>query len=92
MSRLGSRKHPAVARVHTLARAGEVLSICCENDVEAIVGIEPDAPEDVSDIERALINRQPVPPSPPKLGRNEPCPCGSGKKFKKCCAGAALFY
>lgn len=22
---------------------------------------------------------------PPKVGRNEPCPCGSGKKFKKCC-------
>lgn len=22
----------------------------------------------------------------PKVGRNEPCPCGSGKKFKKCCA------
>ena len=21
----------------------------------------------------------------PKIGRNEPCPCGSGKKFKKCC-------
>ncbi|HEY4002386.1 MAG TPA: SEC-C metal-binding domain-containing protein [Candidatus Xenobia bacterium] len=21
-----------------------------------------------------------------KVGRNEPCPCGSGKKFKKCCA------
>jgi len=21
-----------------------------------------------------------------KLGRNDPCPCGSGKKFKKCCA------
>jgi len=20
-----------------------------------------------------------------KAGRNEPCPCGSGKKFKKCC-------
>jgi tetratricopeptide (TPR) repeat protein len=24
-----------------------------------------------------------------KVGRNEPCPCGSGKKYKKCCAGAA---
>lgn len=24
---------------------------------------------------------------PPKVGRNEPCPCGSGKKFKKCCLG-----
>lgn len=23
---------------------------------------------------------------PPKVGRNEPCHCGSGKKFKKCCA------
>lgn len=22
-----------------------------------------------------------------KVGRNEPCPCGSGKKFKKCCGG-----
>lgn len=20
-------------------------------------------------------------------GRNDPCPCGSGKKFKKCCGG-----
>ena len=25
----------------------------------------------------------------PKVGRNDPCPCGSGKKFKKCC-GAVL--
>jgi uncharacterized protein len=24
-----------------------------------------------------------------KVGRNEPCPCGSGKKFKKCCGKAA---
>jgi uncharacterized protein YecA (UPF0149 family) len=22
---------------------------------------------------------------PPKVGRNEPCPCGSGRKFKRCC-------
>jgi hypothetical protein len=22
----------------------------------------------------------------PKIGRNDPCPCGSGKKFKKCCS------
>jgi uncharacterized protein YecA (UPF0149 family) len=25
----------------------------------------------------------------PKVGRNDPCPCGSGKKYKKCCLGAA---
>jgi preprotein translocase subunit SecA len=23
--------------------------------------------------------------NPPKVGRNDPCPCGSGKKYKKCC-------
>ncbi|MCY7347970.1 MAG: SEC-C domain-containing protein, partial [Pyrinomonadaceae bacterium] len=21
----------------------------------------------------------------PKVGKNEPCPCGSGRKYKKCC-------
>jgi preprotein translocase subunit SecA len=31
-----------------------------------------------------------APPRPPgspsdKVGRNDPCPCGSGKKYKKCC-------
>jgi len=28
---------------------------------------------------------QPVSPAYPKVGRNDPCPCGSNKKFKKCC-------
>jgi hypothetical protein len=28
--------------------------------------------------------RQPAQPAP-KVGRNDPCPCGSGKKYKKCC-------
>jgi uncharacterized protein len=26
----------------------------------------------------------------PKIGRNDPCPCGSGKKYKKCCGGATV--
>jgi len=29
---------------------------------------------------RPIVNRA------PKVGRNDPCPCGSGKKFKACCA------
>ena len=27
-----------------------------------------------------------------KIGRNKPCPCGSGKKFKKCCMGTERMY
>jgi SEC-C motif-containing protein len=26
----------------------------------------------------------------PKVGRNDPCPCGSGKKYKHCCGKATL--
>ena len=29
--------------------------------------------------------QQPLRRESPKVGRNEPCPCGSGKKYKKCC-------
>ncbi|MGE0615919.1 MAG: YchJ family metal-binding protein, partial [Bacteriovoracia bacterium] len=29
---------------------------------------------------------KPIVRAEPKLGRNDPCHCGSGKKYKKCCA------
>ena len=28
---------------------------------------------------------EPIRRAEPKIGRNEPCPCGSGKKYKRCC-------
>lgn len=37
-------------------------------------------------LRRALVKAPPAPT--PKVGRNEPCPCGSGKKYKRCCASA----
>ncbi|MCZ6851047.1 MAG: SEC-C metal-binding domain-containing protein [Planctomycetota bacterium] len=33
----------------------------------------------------ARPKRQPVRRTSPAIGRNEPCPCGSGKKYKHCC-------
>lgn len=36
-------------------------------------------PMEVSPTEKQLARK------PPKVGRNETCPCGSGKKFKACC-------
>ena len=35
-----------------------------------------------------LVGTGPLKRETPKVGRNEPCPCGSGKKFKKCCGAA----
>lgn len=31
------------------------------------------------------MKRKPYVRQAPKIGRNELCPCGSGKKYKKCC-------
>jgi len=43
---------------------------------------ESDAPE----ISKITV---PVVRDAPKVGRNDPCPCGSGKKFKRCCGSGA---
>ncbi|MDD6087839.1 MAG: YchJ family protein [Desulfovibrionaceae bacterium] len=32
-----------------------------------------------------LFSQEPYRRESPKVGRNDPCPCGSGKKYKKCC-------
>jgi len=53
-----------------------------------------DEPEEVdgdADSSYPLLGPEPDFPEPyrrtePKIGRNDPCPCGSGKKYKKCCA------
>ncbi|MBM4285999.1 MAG: zinc chelation protein SecC [Deltaproteobacteria bacterium] len=91
MAKLGSKNRPAVVRVQTTERAQEILELCDEHDWQVIVGIEEDKPEDISDVKR-LLNPEtkdlPRPislPSVPKTGRNAPCPCGSGLKYKKCC-------
>jgi preprotein translocase subunit SecA len=38
----------------------------------------------VSQASEAIAKAKPV-RTGPKVGRNDPCPCGSGKKFKQCC-------
>lgn len=35
--------------------------------------------------EGSIVGAMPIERTAPKVGRNEPCPCGSGKKYKKCC-------
>jgi SWIM/SEC-C metal-binding protein len=84
MSKLGTQKQPVVAHVKSQKRVEEILSICNTKGWKVIVGIEPNKPEDISDIER-LLNPPEAPKSQVKTGRNEPSPCGSGKKYKRCC-------
>jgi tetratricopeptide (TPR) repeat protein len=40
---------------------------------------------ELSNVAGMLRETPPMPVPRQKVGRNEPCPCGSGKKYKKCC-------
>ncbi|MFP4477531.1 MAG: PBPRA1643 family SWIM/SEC-C metal-binding motif protein [Desulfatibacillaceae bacterium] len=83
MAKIGSKKRPIVVRVQTEAQGQNVARVCSENGWHYIIGLEPDKPEDVSDLEKAL--NPPRPARSLKVDRNAACPCGSGKKYKKCC-------
>ena len=88
MPGLGSSKRPAIVRVRSMERAEEIMSICEERGWKVIVGLEPGEPEDVSDVER-LLSAPTMSANTPRIGRNDPCPCGSGLKYKNCCLRAS---
>jgi len=46
---------------------------------------KPEQPEPAKSYTEPLKPVSSVNRSKPKIGRNDPCQCGSGKKFKKCC-------
>jgi Protein of unknown function (DUF1186)/SEC-C motif len=46
-----------------------------------------DGPVKVAAQPKPALAPSPIKNTTPKTGRNEPCPCGSGKKYKKCCGG-----
>jgi hypothetical protein len=54
---------------------------------------EPDddfVDDDLDRFDRSLFGHDPVTNPLRFVGRNDPCPCGSGKKYKKCCLGREL--
>ena len=83
MAKLGSKKNPLILRVSDDSKIDQIAGICAENDWHFILGFEPDEEEDLSDLERKL--NSPTHYEVAKIGRNDLCICGSGKKFKKCC-------
>jgi len=83
-AKLGTEMRPAVVNVQTEERLKKVASIFEENGWKYTIGLEPDKPEDITDLE-ILLNPPKTRIAEKKVGRNEPCPCGSGKKYKKCC-------
>ena len=76
----------------------EMISSVKEEALEILFRIQIAEPEKITDLrqpkEQQLIfsggdeaetKKGPVKRTQKKVGRNAPCPCGSGKKYKKCC-------
>jgi SWIM/SEC-C metal-binding protein len=93
VAKLGTDKRPAVVRVRSTEEAEEIVGLAEERGWKVIVGVEPDQLEDLSDLHklmRAEVKPEAKPRLPPKINPNDYCPCGSGKRFKKCCGAIAI--
>ena len=77
-----------------------ILALCCDEDGEPLLDLPQDVEDslfaeagdiipacvlDIADYWRVTRTAPLRQSSGVKTGRNDPCPCGSGKKFKKCC-------
>ena len=83
-AKVGTEKNPAIVNVPTKERAKELESVFEKNGWKYEIELVPDKPEDIADLE-ILLNPPKTVLAENKVGRNEPCPCGSAKKYKKCC-------
>ena len=85
--KLGSKKYPLSLVVTSEARKQEVEALVAEAQLYAEVNIDSsdDAVEKITELTTLLAKSDTV--KVEKIpARNEPCHCGSGKKYKKCCA------
>jgi SWIM/SEC-C metal-binding protein len=85
VSKLGTKNKPARIRVKTENRAVELIALCKQKGWEVIVGIEPDKQENIDDVKKLEAGIKSMFSFQSRPSKNAPCPCGSGKKYKRCC-------
>ena len=84
-TRLGSRRSPLNLIVNSEQKRAEIEATCVEHGWFCDVKLSSDDEENISEL-TFLLDKQVVATTARIAGRNEACPCGSGKKYKKCCA------
>ncbi|MFT6916505.1 MAG: SWIM/SEC-C metal-binding protein [Motiliproteus sp.] len=82
----GSKKYPLTLVVTTEARKAEVEALVADAELYAVVSLDSseDTVESITEL-TALLGKKSTVTIDVVPGRNEPCVCGSGKKYKKCC-------
>ncbi|MFT5218471.1 MAG: SWIM/SEC-C metal-binding protein [Planctomycetota bacterium] len=82
--RLGTKKAPAQISVQTEEREQELTPVFAKNGWACVIEVDAEQDENIRDLE-ILQSKQVNAVTTKKANRNDPCPCGSGKKYKKCC-------
>jgi len=85
MRKLGTKDTPAIVKVRTEERAMEIMALCNAKGWQVVVGIEPDEAENIDDIRKLEADKKKTFSANSLPSRNAPCPCGSGKQYKRCC-------
>ena len=82
----GSKKYPLALVVTTEARKQEIEALVAKAQLYAEISVDSseDAVESIAEL-TALLNKGDTVKLDKTPARNEPCSCGSGKKYKKCC-------
>ncbi|MGK0248762.1 MAG: SWIM/SEC-C metal-binding protein [Oleispira sp.] len=81
----GSKKHPVNVTVASLERQGEIELLLKEHNLYAKITVDSEAVENITELE-AVLNKPTTVVLEKTPNRNDPCSCGSGKKYKKCCS------
>lgn len=83
-AKLGTLKAPAMISVKTEDRKVEIEKILEENSWIGSITVDAENEENIRDLD-ILQSKTASAVSSKKAKRNDPCPCGSEKKYKKCC-------
>ena len=82
--KLGSKAKPLTLVVTNDERQLEIEAILTEHALFADIDVDEDGTEDVAELD-SVLNKPKTQIFDKKPQRNDPCSCGSGKKYKKCC-------
>mgnify|MGYP000368513656 FL=1 len=82
--KLGSQENPLTLVVTSDERKIEVEAIVADNALFADISVDSAADENINEL-NAILNKPVTTTFAKTPNRNDPCSCGSGKKYKKCC-------
>jgi SWIM/SEC-C metal-binding protein len=84
--KIGTKKAPAQISVQSEERKQALAKVFADNKWFFEITINPESDENKDDLE-TLQAKQNITAAvtTKKANRNDPCPCESGKKYKKCC-------